>query len=66
MLKSHITTTLCYYIITYIEISDRYVIVNKKCSEYLIEKCLAIPTSPFFILLVNGYSVIREYVVLSM
>ena len=28
---------------------------------YFLEKCLAIPTSPFFHLLVNGFSVIREY-----
>ena len=28
---------------------------------YFFEKRLAIPTSPFFHLLVNGFSVIREY-----
>ena len=38
------------------------VVEGQPLIPYFLEKCLAIPKSPFFHLLVNGFSVIREYV----
>ena len=40
--------------------ADRHLVIAHPLFSYFLEKRLAIPTSPFFHLLVNAFSVIRE------